>query len=1119
MKETTLIYYHYPSNTTTSVLSAAGMVSDVLKLNTSDVALFGRQAETEILDELYSGCSESSRVLLVGAASGIGKSALIRSRQRSWTPSVAPANRDDNPTDNGCFFVQGKFEVTGNQPFSTVVNALNDVWDLILADESCTNMVEELKQSLQKHVVAGADAVLRIFMPKLFETCFQGSQQQNYPLANVICKTQVCRERLMLLMSIVLKCFSSACNGSSRRLVLWFDDLHWGDPQSLDLLKFLVIGAPPMGVLFLLSYRDSEKDHGNDFARTFVKFKQIEGVVQMQVGVLSLEALNEMMCSILKCDQTSETGAFVEEIMKKCGGNPLSVLEFLQLIHEEGLLYYAPLSFKWDWDIQKIMSETKISDSIVDLVLGNIRKLPEETQQVLKLASCIGYQFHCHFLAAFLEEQDVSCIGRHGLLDEDEMLSADKKVDFVHFVETHLEIAAHKGYVNRVDASRNRYKFAHDKIYQASNSLIPDGEFREMLQTKLGHYIIRLSTLGDGKDDSVWMEPLATYQFSLGSACMADTECRIDLARLNLKAAYIAIKTSALFPAVLFLRAGVDFLDPILDKWQSQYPLCLGLHCTLAEVERQLGNHDRCLQISAEVIQRGRSLVDKFRAYYTTIESTFLGRDDLNSSIDLAVQLLADLGHPVRRDPPMPFVVANLLKTKKALMSQTDHDILQLPEMSDESQLRVTKILDLLSFYSAIGSKVELAAMCWMKIVRLSLRHGLSKYSPFGFVGYGILLSKLGFLDEASSFGTLAEAMADRLSSEISENTIRATILANVHLTFLKCPFHDIVGPMVKAYHDGISIGEVHVAMIGALAYSLSYIHFGLPLDPIGKDLPAFAEQAGQFGLLKPQECLRIMHQYVLNLRGEGEDRLVLKGSAFDEGMIEVRKAHADFNMNNCHLFYSMQASLAYIMGDYKLAWQTTRDASSSCSTLMHKDYGLRTLAFRSYEGLTAFALARSSSFPPTVVMYRAAGHRVIKMLNKVVKGGSGTYYPMLKFLEAEDLAYRGKPEQVQKAYDEAIKTLSRSGSLHFAAMANERAGCHFLEKDEYLYLGEAYLTKSFHLYHEWGGRVKSHQMKQQYSFLETSEPITSGTSLRGRTRFDKRETEKLTTFTLEQNN
>jgi predicted ATPase len=75
------------------------------------------------------------------------------------------------------------------------------------------------------------------------------------------------------------------------------------------------------------------------------------------------------------------------------------VLQFLKVLQEEDLLVDSLAC-----DLARIESETVISNNVVEIVAGNIGRLPDMLQTVLKIAACFWSSFDAEILTSLLGE-------------------------------------------------------------------------------------------------------------------------------------------------------------------------------------------------------------------------------------------------------------------------------------------------------------------------------------------------------------------------------------------------------------------------------------------------------------------------------------------------------------------------------------------------------------------------------------------------------------------------------------------------------------------------------------------------------------------------------------------
>jgi predicted ATPase len=95
---------------------------------------------------------------------------------------------------------------------------------------------------------------------------------------------------------------------------------------------------------------------------------------------LGLNAIAQLIADTLHSD-ISTIISLAELVLQKTDGNPFFVNEFLKTLYAENLLSFDLENLSWRWDITHIEGKN-ITDNVVELMLGKLKKLPPATQQV-----------------------------------------------------------------------------------------------------------------------------------------------------------------------------------------------------------------------------------------------------------------------------------------------------------------------------------------------------------------------------------------------------------------------------------------------------------------------------------------------------------------------------------------------------------------------------------------------------------------------------------------------------------------------------------------------------------------------------------------------------------------
>jgi class 3 adenylate cyclase/tetratricopeptide (TPR) repeat protein len=157
-----------------------------------------------------------------------------------------------------------------------------------------------------------------------------------------------------------------------RPLILVLEDLHWVDKISEEFLGFLAENIGEARVLMLATYRPGYRPPWIDkaYAR------------QMPVQPLSRDDSIDVVRSVLRTERIIELAT--EEIVAKADGNPL-FLEQLTLHAGEA---------------KDLRASLMVPDTIHDVVMARIDRLPEQLKQLLQIAAVIGREFSLRLLSA-----------------------------------------------------------------------------------------------------------------------------------------------------------------------------------------------------------------------------------------------------------------------------------------------------------------------------------------------------------------------------------------------------------------------------------------------------------------------------------------------------------------------------------------------------------------------------------------------------------------------------------------------------------------------------------------------------------------------------------------------
>ncbi len=166
-------------------------------------------------------------------------------------------------------------------------------------------------------------------------------------------------------------------------VVLIIEDAHWADRSTRDLLAFLVGSQQVLDrVLIVISYRSDELHRTHPLRPLLAELGRLGWVERIELPRLARRHADELAARILGREPEP---SLADEIYRRAEGNPLFVEELLSRDGGPG---------------------TELPESLRDLLLAAVRRLPEQTQDVLRAAGAAGPGMEHALLAAVTGLED-----------------------------------------------------------------------------------------------------------------------------------------------------------------------------------------------------------------------------------------------------------------------------------------------------------------------------------------------------------------------------------------------------------------------------------------------------------------------------------------------------------------------------------------------------------------------------------------------------------------------------------------------------------------------------------------------------------------------------------------
>ena len=171
-------------------------------------------------------------------------------------------------------------------------------------------------------------------------------------------------------------------------LVLVFEDLHWMDVSSAELLELIL---PLVREVPLLVVGISRPDPGTAGMRLQAVFSgdYTENYLEIRLAPLSPNESHQLVNNLLTVEGLPADVR--ETIASKADGNPFFLEEIIRSLLDLGAIVRDPASGNWRATAQ--IEAVHIPDTVQGVIMARIDRLDEGVKQALRVASVIGRSF------------------------------------------------------------------------------------------------------------------------------------------------------------------------------------------------------------------------------------------------------------------------------------------------------------------------------------------------------------------------------------------------------------------------------------------------------------------------------------------------------------------------------------------------------------------------------------------------------------------------------------------------------------------------------------------------------------------------------------------------------
>ncbi|MBD2412121.1 histidine kinase [Nostoc calcicola FACHB-389] len=1018
--------------------------------------LYGRETEVSTLLQAFDRVSlGATEIMLVAGFSGIGKTAVVNEVHK---PIVRQRG----------YFIKGKYDqFNRNIPFSAFVQAFRDLMEQLLSEND--TQMGEWKDKILCALGENGQVLIEV-IPELEQII--GKQPAVPELSG-----SATQNRFNLLFVKFIAVFATL----EHPLVVFLDDLQWADSASLKLMQVLISQSEVGHLLMIGAYRDNEVFPTHPLMLTLEEMKKASATISTLIlAPLSQSQIDCLVADTLSCS-TVVAQPLAELVYQKTKGNPFFATQFLRALHQEGYIAYNLQVGHWQCDMVSVKL-LSLTDDVVQFMARQLQKLPEVTQEILKLAACVGAQFDLETLAIVSEQSatDVATV-LWKALEEGLILPTSQIYKFFQGVQK-----------SETEQTVNpTYRFLHDRVQQAAYSLIPDDQ-KQATHLKIGQLLLQ-NTPPEALELNVFD---IVNQLNNGIALIDRIGDRYELAQLNLIAGKKAKVSTAYKAAIKYCAIAMEMLPE--DSWETAYDLTFKLYRECAECEYITGRFDEAEQLLHRALQYVENKFDLAEIYGLQLALRSNQGEHLLASYEAALSGLGVMGMsiPARDEGQQALIATTLQEIQFKLETVQPADLSDLPAMTDPAKKVCMSILPNLWGAAYVGGNQALTILSILLMVHTSLTYGNTESSGCAYCLYGMMLTIQGNYRSAYEFATLGRKL-DRQFNSIKFIPKTNNVFGHTINPYNR-PLVENVAVYQQSFQTSYETGDIGFGIWAVICLIWTMLLKGDCLSEVYGETEKYLSYVQQVNNVNMTHTFNLQQQFLLHLQGLlAEPDLLVNHTENRILCLDVWQKNNFEAGINWYCFLKIQ--LLYLYGRYADALEVAAIAEKTLAS----NLGLFPIVlFHFYYPLSLAALYPEAT-PENQQHYWDVMQQHRQLLETWTQTCPENFLHQSLLLGAEMARVSGDYVDAIAYYDRAITAAKENHFTQIEALANELAAKFYLEwgKDR---IAQEYITQAYYAYARWGAKAKVADLEKRYPQLlalilqQTRSPLSTNETIFG---------------------